>query len=161
MTTTVSSHPLLITPFHLATCTLTTHQTYPNLHYLAIYTAFLTVTVSNLVQDWSSPGNYDPEMATLLGHTALDASAKAFPSTGKIVDDLRRRGNRFLRAAQLMTPRGHRFPWFERPSILTGGNNATGSGADANATASLVLPATGDDGVDTTVSRRRRRRFGK
>ena len=121
---------------------------------LATGTAFLTVTLTNVVPDWLSPGNYDPIVAYHFSKVELDAIDRAY--TRRLKTDLRERSERLLLQSQKMNPRGHRVPWWENPYLGTEGNETsqdTGSG-----TVSIEFPQPLASGANTATSRRRRRR---
>ncbi len=120
---------------------------------LATSTAFLTVTLTNVVPDWLSPGNYDPIMAYHLSQVALAAIERAFTLRERV--DLRRRAERLLRQGQRMEPRGQRVPWWENPYR---GKEVSGTSLETdNGTVSINLPEPLATGADSATSKRRRR----
>ncbi|KAL9132388.1 MAG: hypothetical protein Q9175_006438 [Cornicularia normoerica] len=115
-------------------------------------TAFLTVTLTSVVPEWLSPGNYDPMMAFHFSQVAHAAIERAFTLRERI--DLRRRAERLLRQGERMQPRGNRVPWWENPYLgaeVNGTNLETGNG-----TISIDLPEPLASGTDTATSKRRR-----
>lgn len=116
-------------------------------------TAFLTVTLTSVVPDWLSPGNYDPIMAYHFSQIALVAIERAF--TLRLRIDLRRRAERLLRQGGKMEPRGSRVPWWENPSLGEVVNVT--SLETGNGTVSIDLPEPLATGADTAISKRRRR----
>ena len=120
---------------------------------LATSTAFLTVTLTNVVPDWLSPGNYDPIMAYHLSQVALAAIERAFTLRERI--DLRRRAERLLRQGQSMEPRGQRVPWWENPYPR---KEVSGTSLETdNGTVSIDLPEPLTTGANSATSKRRRR----
>ncbi|KAL6718090.1 hypothetical protein ACLMJK_004175 [Lecanora helva] len=106
-------------------------------NYYPTHTSFMTVSLSNVVSDWLSPGNFDPIIPQLLAKTEFAASSKV-PGASPLSIELRRRANRFLRQQVEMDPRGQRIPWWGNPTsdsirggdgtpslIRVGGNNGT------------------------------------
>ena len=120
---------------------------------LATSTAFLTVTLTSVVPDWLSPGNYDPIMAYHFAQVALEAIERAFTLRERI--DLRRRAERLLRQFEKMKPRGRCVPWWANPydeEVASGTCLEMGNG-----TASINPPEPLASGADTATSKRRRR----
>lgn len=116
-------------------------------------TAFLTVTLTNVVPDWLSPGNYDPIMAFHFSSVVLAAIERAFTLREKV--NLRQRAERLLRQGERMRPRGSRISWWERPSL---GGKINGTSLEiGNGTAPIDLPGPLASGIDTATSKRRRR----
>lgn len=113
----------------------------------ATSTAFLTVSISNPVPDWLSPGNYDPVIAENLAEVEFNAIKSAIPGT-KLAADLLARGNRLLKQAVQMEPRGHRIPWWNNPFNAENRNETQ--------PVELVGPAAN---ITDTASSTRRRRF--
>lgn len=117
---------------------------------LATSTAFLTVTLTQVVPEWLSPGNYDPIMAYHFAQVALVAIDRAF--TLRLRIDLRRRAERLLRQFENMKPRGRHVPWWLNPY--------RGEELDRtshNGTVSIELPKPLASGANTATSRRRKR----
>lgn len=122
-------------------------------------TAFLTVTVTSVVPDWLSPGNYDPIVAFHFSQVALLAIERAYTLAHRI--ELRKRSSRFLRQGERMEPRGSRVPWWENPYLS--GEEAHGTSVvdtGNGGTVSLELPKPVASEANTATSRRRRRARG-
>ena len=120
---------------------------------LAISTAFLTVTLTSVVPEWLSPGNYDPIMAYHFAQVALAAIERRFPLRERI--DLRRRAERFLRQFEKMKPRGRCVPWWANPYEV---EEVSGTCLKtSNGTVSTDTPEPLASGADTATSKRRRR----
>lgn len=116
-------------------------------------TAFLTVTLADVVPDWLSPGNYDPVMAFHFSQVALRAIDRAFTLRERI--DLRERAERLLQQGERMQPRGNRVPWWVNPDS---GEEANGTSLETgNGTVSIDLPEPLASVADTATSKQRRR----
>ncbi|KAI4238280.1 MAG: hypothetical protein LQ349_001202 [Xanthoria aureola] len=141
-------------------------------------TSFLTVSLTPIVPEYLSPGNYDPAIASVFANAEFDAAAKSSPSS-RLATTLRARGNRLLRIAQVMDPRGHRIPWWSLPPPRVGQGAAEGSapegvlqrpgGAAAGAGGTRAaggaggkpeMPSGGGAEATARKARRRRRRGG-
>ncbi|KAI4127520.1 MAG: hypothetical protein LQ338_003178 [Usnochroma carphineum] len=77
-------------------------------------TSFLTVSLSTPHSEYFSPGDYDPCMAYIFAQFEFQAAA-LLPSTSWMAETLRHRGERLLRAINMMQPRGRRIPWWGDP----------------------------------------------
>ncbi|CAF9918428.1 hypothetical protein IMSHALPRED_004304 [Imshaugia aleurites] len=120
---------------------------------LATSTAFLTVTLTRVVPDWLSPGNYDPIMAYHFSRVALAAIERAFTLRERV--DLRSRAERLLRQGESMKPRGKRVPWWENPYL---GQEVQGTSLETgNGTVSVNLPEPLASSANTLTSKRRRK----
>ncbi|CAO1600159.1 hypothetical protein XANCAGTX0491_003862 [Xanthoria calcicola] len=93
------------------------HPCHPNS--TAPTTSFLTVSLTPIVPEYLSPGNYDPAIASVFANAEFDAATRLAPSS-RLATTLRARGNRLLRIAQVMDPRGHRIPWWSLPPPRVG-----------------------------------------
>ncbi|CAL8576046.1 hypothetical protein XPA_001937 [Xanthoria parietina] len=141
-------------------------------------TSFLTVSLTPIVPDYLSPGNYDPAIASVFATAEFDAAAKLAPSS-RLATTLRARGNRLLRIARVMDPRGRRIPWWSSPPLRLGrpaagasaeegvlqrpGEAAAGAGslrAAGGVGGELEMPAGGGGKATARKARRRRRRGG-
>ncbi|KAM0805562.1 hypothetical protein BDR22DRAFT_884552 [Usnea florida] len=108
-------------------------------------TAFLTVTITQKVPDWLSPGNYDPIVAYHFAEVLYKAIDRTFLLRDRI--ELRKRAERLLRQGEKMRPRGNRVPWWENPDLGAEVNATsldTGSG-----TVNITLPDSQASGADT------------
>lgn len=111
------------------------------------------MTLTTVVPEWLSPGNYDPIVAFHFSQVELLAIDRAFTLRERV--DLRRRGERLLRQGEKMNPRGSRVPWWENPYQ---GNEVNGTSLDTGSgTVSIELPEPLASGVNTATSKRRRR----
>ena len=120
---------------------------------LAISTAFLTVTISNVVPDWLSPGNYDPIIAYQFSQIEVAAIDRAYNLRERI--DLRRRAERLRRQGMKMEPRGVRVPWWENPGVREEANETSVDTGEGTGSVELTKPVA--SGAGTATSRRRRR----
>lgn len=118
-----------------------------------ISTAFLTVTITQKVPDWLSPGNYDPIVAFHFSQVVIKAIGRTFLLRDRVA--LRKRAERLLRQGEKMKPRGNRVPWWENPGV---GAEVNATSLDTgNGTVTITLPDSMASGADTASSKRRRR----
>lgn len=116
-------------------------------------TAFLTVTLTNKVPDWLSPGNYDPIIPYHWSQLLQIAVERAFTLQDRVA--LRQRATRFQRQAKKMEPRGNRVPWWEDPDA---GQEVNETSLDTGVgTVSIELSKPRPSGATTLTSKRRRR----
>ncbi|KAL8930018.1 MAG: hypothetical protein Q9172_000250 [Xanthocarpia lactea] len=111
----------------------------------ALYTSFLTVTLSNPFPFYYSPGNYDPDMAYLFAQAEFEA-AKELPPAARLIPKLLARGHRLIRAKKLMEPRGRRIPWWTYTKVPPNlhGLDRVGNATD-DALQGDTLAAAGDE----------------
>ena len=127
---------------------LLTFQTSP-----ATSTAFLTVTITQKVPDWLSPGNYDPLVAFHFSQVVFKAIDRTLLLRDRI--ELRKRAERLFRQGEKMRPRGNRVPWWENPDL---GAEVNATSVDTgNGTVTIILPDSVASGADTASANRRRR----
>ena len=119
----------------------------------ATSTAFITVTLSNVVPDWISPGNYDPIIAFQFTRVEIAAIDRAYTLRERV--DLRVRAERLRRQGMRMQPRGSRVPWWENLGPREEANETSVDTGDGTVSIELTKPVASGAGIAT--SRRRRR----
>lgn len=121
--------------------------------FLATGTAFLTVTLTNKVPDWLSPGNYDPIIPYHWRQLLQIAVERAMNLQDRVA--LRQRATRFQQQAKKMEPRGGRVPWWENPDA---GQEVNETSLDTGAgTVSIELSKPQPSSASTLTSKRKRR----
>lgn len=126
-------------------------------------TSFLTVSVTTIVPEYISPGNYDPTIASVFAQAEYDAAAK-MPPNSRLGTKLKARGARLLKIAHVMDPRGRRIPWWSLPPNLdqAGGAAVAGRppapGSAGGAAGKPETPPGGDGEAGTATARKARRR---
>lgn len=107
--------------------------------YVAVSTAFITITISTPDRLSPSPGNYDPEIPeTLAWYTQREADATADQERRSL---LQYRASNLLLRSQQMKPRGQRLNWWRDLSDQIGGRrNNTNSDGGGHETTRIALP---------------------
>ena len=120
---------------------------------LATGTAFLTVTISERVPEWYTPGDYDPIIPFHFSQLLQVAVERAFNLRDRVT--LRQRANLFLRQSERMGARGGHVSWWEDLAV---GKEANGTSLDTGVgTVSIELPKPLATDATTVTSKPRRR----
>ena len=121
----------------------------------ATSTAFLTVTVSSIVPEWLSPGDFDPIVPHQLAWVVGAAAEKELDQRKRV--DLRWRELKLDQRIPKMTPRGGRVAWWDFSDL---GEEPDGTSLDTGDQIGPVdtLEPLASSASSTTSRRRRSRR---